>query len=168
MTGAKACGTFFLNHYIHGGAHSLAGNLHQPEFAQRQYVVARAVLLHDLHHVFVELVAVFSLCHINKINDNNAADIAQSQLARNLFGCPYVYIVCSELLRFGVLGAVAAINVYYMQSLRMLNHKVGTTLESDSLAKRRFYLLRYGKLVENRNVALLELHNILFLRCNHF
>ena len=78
MTGAKAGGTLFLNHYIHGWAHSLACYLHQSEFAQWQYVVARAVLLHDFHHVLVELVAMFSLCHINKINDNNAADIAQS------------------------------------------------------------------------------------------
>ena len=46
-------GACFVGSYIHGRSHTLAGDLHQSELAQGQYVVFCPVFLHVLAHAFV-------------------------------------------------------------------------------------------------------------------
>ena len=63
--------------HVHRWSDALTGDLHQSEFAERQDVMASTIALHDLCHVFVELLIVLSAVHIDEINDDDAAHIPE-------------------------------------------------------------------------------------------
>ena len=75
---AEASGTNFLHVHVHCWTDALSGDLHESELAQRQDVVAGTVALHDLCHVFVELLVVFRAVHVDEIDHDDATHIAQS------------------------------------------------------------------------------------------
>lgn len=75
-----ASGAFLLDMEVHCGAYALSCYLHESELGERQYVVACAVLLHVLAHVFVEQLSVFGELHVDKVDDDDATHIAQAQL----------------------------------------------------------------------------------------
>ena len=168
MASAEAGGTFFFHHYVHGGTYPLARDLHETKFAKRQYVVTRAVLLHDLHHVLVELVTMLSLGHIDEVNNYDAAYITQPELTCNFIGSADVYVEGTQFLRLRVFRAVAAVYVYHVEGFGMFNNKVCPALECNSFTEGGLYLLCYSKFVENRNIALIEFDNVFLFRGNDF
>ena len=82
MSGAAAGGAGFLHLYFAGGTHTLAGDLHQTEFLERQNIVASAVLLHVFDHTLIKLLAILGQIHVDKVHHNNSAHIAKAQLTR--------------------------------------------------------------------------------------
>ncbi len=92
---------------VENRADALAGNLHEPEFAQRQDVVTGSVVGHNLAHVVVKLLAVFVLGHVDEVDNNNAAHVAQTQLAGNLVGRSEVHFKSVAFLIASGLCAVA-------------------------------------------------------------
>ena len=68
-----AGGAGFVNSYVHDGTDALTRYLHEAEFAQRQDVMTSSVALHQLAHVFVELLTVLGRLHIDEINNDDEA-----------------------------------------------------------------------------------------------
>ena len=91
----------FIGVHVHGRAYTLAGNLHESEFAERQDVVLGTVFLHVLAHAFVEFLPVLGQTHIDEVDYNDAAHITQTQLSGQLIGCSQVYVEGVGLLTVG-------------------------------------------------------------------
>ena len=163
--GSTACGAGFLNVDVGGRAYSLAGDLHESEFRKWQDVVARTVVLHVLAHALIEFLPVFWLIHVDEVNYNDASHVAQSQLSGQLVGCSEVNVECIYFLSFGRSRAVAAIDVYHVECFGMFNDEICSALIGDDASKRLFHLACDAKVVEDGQVALVELHNVVALRC---
>ena len=125
--------------------HSLTSDLHQPELAQRQDVVACAVVGHHLSHMVVELLAMLGGVHINEVDYYYATHISQPQLASYFVGGTKIDIDSIFLLILCILIAVARIDVYHMEGFSMLDNNVSSRLKRHCLTKRRLYLLRHIK-----------------------
>ena len=82
LSGASARRAFLFDLDIHGRTNSLAGDLHQSKLGKGQNVVARTVFLHVFDHSLVELLAILGLGHVDEIDYDDAAHVAQTQLAR--------------------------------------------------------------------------------------
>ena len=67
-------------------AHALAGHLHQAQRGDLRDLVARTVASQALDQATQHEVPVGFQHHINEVDDDDAADVAQAQLADDLFG----------------------------------------------------------------------------------
>ena len=161
-----ASGAALLNGYVHGWAHTLARNLHQSELAQRQDVVTRAILLHVLAHALIEQLSVLGEVHVDKVNDDDASHVAQSQLACQLVGCTQVGLQCVGFLSVFFLDARSAVHIDHVHSLCMFYDEVGSSLVVDGASESRFDLFGNAEIVENRHVAIVELDDVGLFRGN--
>ena len=92
LAATKTSGTGFVYTHIHGRTHTLTRNLHQAKLAQRQNVVASAVFLHVLAHALVEHLPVFCHVHVDEVDDDDAAHVAEAKLAGQLIGSAKVHV----------------------------------------------------------------------------
>ena len=130
-------GWAFLARYdIKSRAHTLTSDLHKPEFAQRQDIVAGAVISHHLTHMLIKLLTVLRFIHINEVDHYDATHITQAQLPGYLVGSTKIHFECIAFLVGGSLGSVARIDVYDMKGLGMLDYHICTRLEGNCLSKR--------------------------------
>ena len=116
------------------GADPLPGDLHQAELGEGKDIVFRAIRLHQLLHVFVELVTVLARLHVYEIHDHNSTHIPQSQLSGDLFSGDLVDLE-SVFLLIGGLGPDAAIDIDHVKGLSAFNHKIGSLLHRHHLAE---------------------------------
>ena len=82
--------TYFLGFDVYSRLHPLACNLHKSKFAERQYGMLGTVIEHVGFQCIVQLGLVLGVFHIDKIDDNQPPNVAQSQLTGNFFCCPQV------------------------------------------------------------------------------
>src|SRR5690348_11133562 len=94
---------------------------------------------HKVFHLVCNLSFVFGKFHINKINYNDAAYIAEPQLAGYFSRCFEVGFK-SILLLVVAYAFITAVHINYMQGFRMFNDKVSATREVYRFSKRCFYL----------------------------
>ena len=66
--------------------HALARHLHEAQRGDLGDLVARAVTTQALHQAAQHEVAVRLEHHVDEVDDDDAADVAQAQLAHDLFG----------------------------------------------------------------------------------
>ncbi len=118
--------------------------------------MARTIGSHELTHVVIELLAVFLQSHVYEVNHNDAAHVAQAELAGNFVGCPQIHLDSIALLVGRCTRAVARVYIDDMKGLGMLDNDIGAGAEADSLAKRSFDLARYAESIENRFVFGIE------------
>ena len=143
-----ACGAY-VGDILHGdGANPLARDLHEPELRQRQNRVLGLVGSHELGHLLKEQLAVLCLVQVDEVDDDDATQIAQAQLAGDLLGGGHVYLHCGLLLIDLSLCAVARVDVDDVHGLRMFDDEVGAALERYILGEQRLDLLRYVEVVE--------------------
>ena len=140
--------------------HTLARNLHQAKLAQWQDIVTGTVFLHHFLHVIIQSLAMLALGHVDEVDHNNAAHVAQPELACYLVGGEQVHIQGITLLVGGLAGPVARVHVYHVQSLGAFNNYVCARTERYRLSKRRLHLTRYIKLVEYWLVVAVNADNI--------
>ena len=62
---------------------ALAGHLHDAELRDREDVVLRLIGRHELDHLLVDRVAVTPLLHVDEVHHEQAAEIAEPDLARD-------------------------------------------------------------------------------------
>ena len=86
--------------------------------------MARTIGGHYLTHMLEERLAVFRLVHVDEIDHDDAAHVAEPKLARDLVGGADVYVESVCLLVVTGFGAVAGIHVDYVEGLRMLDNDV--------------------------------------------
>lgn len=126
---AVAHGAVFVGHDVEGGTHAVTGNLHETEFAERQDVVTGTVALHELFHAVVELLPVVGIVHVDVVDDDDAAHIAQAQLPGNLFGGGHVHLEGGVFLVGVGFRTVAAVDVDDMQGFGVFDDEVGSVAE---------------------------------------
>ena len=124
------------------------------------------VFLHIFHHTLIELLAILWLCHVDEVNDNDAAHVAQSELSCKFVGCSEVNIQGIDLLSFGTLAAIARVDVHHVQGFCVLDDHIGAVLIRYRATERRFNLFSHREIVKNRHVAFVELHNVFSFWCN--
>ena len=143
-----------VRNLLHGhGTHPLAGDLHQPELGERQHRMLGLVGGHQLDHLVEERLFVLRLVQVDEIDDDNAPQIAQAQLAGDLLRSRQIDVHGGLLLVVLGLGAVARIDVDDVHRLGMLDDQVGAAAQRDVLGEERLDLLRDVEVVEDRDVA---------------
>ena len=69
-----------------GGAQALARQFHQTEARDLAHLHARAIRLHRVLELLLDFALVARRLHVDEVDDDEAAHVAQAQLARRLFG----------------------------------------------------------------------------------
>ena len=103
--------------------------------------------------------------HIDKVDNDDAAHITQTQLSCKLIGSSEVHIECVLLLSVLCTCPVPAVDIHNMHGLSMLDDEVGSVLIVDCLPESGFQLFRDVEVVEYRNLALIEFHYTLLAWC---
>ena len=114
----------------------------------------------------IEFLPMLGCTHIDKVDYDDSAHVAQTQLPRNLVGGAEIDIKSVLLLILHVAVAVARVHIDHVKSFCVLNDDVCTRLERHRFSKRRLYLLRDVVEIENRLVFGIQLYRLLALRGN--
>ena len=69
-----------------GAAVSLAGHFHEAKFAHPKNGAFRRVVFHAIFELVEDASLVFAQAHVDEVADDQAADIAQAELAGDFFG----------------------------------------------------------------------------------
>src|SRR5690606_19613244 len=83
---AAAVGTRLGEHLDQSGPDPLAGHLHQAERGDLGYLVLGAIPAQALQQAADHQVAVALQDHVDEVDDDDPADVAQPQLADDLLG----------------------------------------------------------------------------------
>ena len=138
--------------------------MHQSELAQRQNVVPGAVCLHVFAHTLVEHLSVFGQVHVYEVDDNDAANISEPELACNLVGRTEVCFQCILLLPVFFLCARSAVHINHVHGLGVFDVEVCPVLIVHNFAESRFNLLCNIEAVEDGKFSCKELHDVGFFR----
>src|SRR5262249_718200 len=109
-------------------------------------------------HRLQDLVAVAGAGHVDEVDDDDAADVAQPQLPHRLLGRLGVDLG-DRLLEaaFAATGEGAAVDVDYRQRLGVVDHQAAAGGTAAPPAQGRFDLLVDPPFLEQRLLALVEL-----------
>ncbi len=125
--------------------------------------MAGTVIGHHLAHVLEQLLPVLGLVHVDEVDDDDAAHVAQTQLACDLVGGTQVHLEGVALLVGRRLRAVARVDVDDVQCLCMFDDYICARFEGDGLAERRLDLSRDVEMVEDGNLPVISLYDVLAL-----
>ena len=98
---------------------------------------------------------------VDKVDDDDASEVPQPQLAGDLLRRGEVHVHGGLLLVVLGLGSVARIDVDDVHGLRALDDEVGAAFERHVLGEERLDLLRDVEVVENGHVAAVEFDDLL-------
>src|SRR5438270_777718 len=68
-------------------ADAVARHLHEPQLRNLEHRGARLVALQPLPKDVADAFTIYVFGHVDEIDDDDAADVAQAQLIDDLFGC---------------------------------------------------------------------------------
>ena len=163
---AETCGAELVDIDTHSWAYTLTGDLHESEFRQRQDVMACSVFLHVLTHALVEQLTVLGQFHVDKVDDDDAAHIPESELACQLVGSSEIGLEGVSLLTVLFLDSRTAVHVDYVHGLCVFDNQISSVFVVDGLSKARRQLLGHIEIVENGYRAVIELNDILLFGCD--
>ena len=86
MAGATATRAGNRSAFAQSGTQSLATHLHQAEFADGAKLHTGTVLAQGVAQAVFHFAAVFRFVHVDKVNDDQATQVAQAHLASDLIG----------------------------------------------------------------------------------
>ena len=159
-------GTFFLHLHFCLGTHALACDLDETKLGGRQDFVLGAVVRHGFDQGVVEFLAMFGFVQVDKVHNDDAAHVAQAQLARNLLGSIEVDLEGVFFRRVVLVEPMAAVHVDDVHGLGVLDDKVNAVFDGDNLTEKAFDLLGNVIIVKDGVFAFVKLHNLSLLRCN--
>ena len=125
--------------------------------------MAGTVLLHVLAHSFVEHLAVFGQIHVDEVDDDDSAHVAQPQLAGEFVGGAEIGVERVLFLCF-LLRPVPAVHVHDVHGLRVFDAEVAAVSVVDGLSETGLDLLRHVEVVEDRHLAVVLLHDARLFR----
>ena len=121
------------------------------------------IFLHELGHRLHELLLMVRIFHIDEVDNDNPADIAQSQLPGNFFCSLHIDIEDG----FSLVSAghfVTTVDIDHVHSFRMLDDNISTAAHSSRFSKRRLDLSGYTESFENGFGPLVQLQNANLVR----
>ena len=135
---------------------ALAGHLHEAELGDGEDVGAGAVAAEGGLHGLVNLVLVLAALHVDEVDDDESADVAQAHLAGDLFDGLGVDL--EDGLFLGAGAAVAAgVDVDGDEGLGLVDDEVAAALEVDLAAEGGLHLGLDAVVIEDGEVAFVEL-----------
>ena len=138
--------------------HPLAGYGHQAEIVELQNLRRRAVALERFLEGLHDFLAVAALIHINEINDDDAAQIAQANLAHDLFDGVNVGLDDGVFQLLRLADVLAGVDVNGHQRLGLVNDDVAAGFEPDFRLQCLVDLILNAELLEERGFLGIELH----------
>ncbi len=144
-------------------AQTLTGHFQQAEARDATNLYSGAVGFKAFTHAFFDGTLVLGRRHVDKVDDDQAADVAQAQLASDLFGCFQVGLQRS-FFDIATLGCAGGVDVDGNQGFSVVDH--------DGAAGRQFHFALEGGLdlaldleaVEQRYAVFVQLHLARILR----
>src|SRR5689334_4020590 len=154
---AVAGGAFRGHGMPQGGAHALARHFDETELGHRERLGARSVVPKVGPELLEHLVAIAARLHIDEVHHDDAADVAQAQLARHLTGGLEVGLQDGAL---GILLAGVAPGVHVDRDERLggLDDEVATGRELDARLEEGTDFRLDIVLIKQRRLGLVELH----------
>ena len=131
--------------------HALARHLDQAEVAHRERLRARAVAAEVRAQLLQHLVAVRLRLHVDEVADDDAAEVAQPQLARDLARRLHVRLE-DRLLRILLAGVAARVHVDRDQRFGRLDDQVAAGRQIAATLEEVAQLLLDVRLVEQRDL----------------
>ena len=80
----------FFHLHFDGRSNALACDLHQAELTERQHIMFGAIAIHQLPHIVVQLLLMVFIIHIDEIDNDDSAYIAQTKLVHQLVGRQHI------------------------------------------------------------------------------
>ena len=127
----------------------------------------RPVAVHELAYEVIELLLMAFIVHVDEIDDDDAADIAQTQLMYQLLCCQHVKLEGILLLVLVDLLA-AGIDINGEQCFGFVDNEVTSMLKTDRSAESRLHLAGDVEMVKDRLRAVVKLHDLRALGCDEF
>src|SRR2546427_546723 len=137
--------------------HSLAGHRDQTEVMERDSLARRAVVAKSFFERLGHLHAVAALVHINEIDDDDPAEVAQPDLAHKLIDRVNIRLEDGVFQTVRLPDVFPRIDVNRHQRFRLVDDDVAARLQPDFRLQRFLDLRLDAKLIEQRRVAGVEL-----------
>lgn len=117
MAGAVATGTGDVAAFGQGRAQTLARQFHQAETGDLVHLDTGTVVMQRFFQAILDFTAVFRRFHIDEVDDDQAAKIAQAQLAGDFF-CRFAVGVECRGFNIGSTGGAGGVDVDGNPALR--------------------------------------------------
>jgi hypothetical protein len=160
---AFAVGAWFAHHAADTLPHPLAGHLHQAQFRHLEDVGFRLVELSWPLPEREHLLPINLFFHVDEVDDDDTADVAQPQLVGNLLDRLQVGLE-DGILQVVLAHITAGVDVNGGQRLGLFDDDVTTRLEPDLAAQSAADLHLQAEMVENRLIVFIKLDGVLDLR----
>ena len=134
--------------------HSLARDGHQSEVVKLQNLGRRAVAAQGLFQRLHDFLAVAAFIHVDEIDHDDAAQIAQPDLAHDFLDGIDVGLDDGVFEARRLADVLAGVDVDRDQRFGLVDDDVAATLQPDFRLERFVDLLAQAELLEERNVSL--------------
>ena len=135
---------------------ALAGHLHDAELRDGQDVVLRLVGRHELDHLLVDGVAMAPLLHVDEVHDDQAAEIAEPDLAGDFGGRLEVDGVDDVFLVAAAVLVGAGVDVDGDERLGLVDDDLAAARERDLALAGLLDLALDVEALEDRDAVLVE------------
>ena len=146
-----------------GRAQALAGQLEQAEAADLAGLYAGAVVAQGVAQAVLDLALVLLRLHVDEVDDDQAAEVAQTQLAGHFVG-GFAVGLEGGFLDVGAAGGAAGVHVHGDQGLGVVDHDGAAGGQADLARVGRFDLVLDLEAREQRDVVVVALHAVDVLR----
>src|SRR6185437_309042 len=150
---AVAVGAGAAEGALEGLLHPLAGERDQAEVVEIEHLGGSAVGAHGLLEALQHALAVAALVHIDEINHNDAAEVAQANLAHDLLDGLEIGLHDGVFQPVGAADVLAGVDVNGHQRLGLVEHDVAAALQPDLALERIVDLLLDAEVLEHGFVA---------------
>src|SRR5882672_2224366 len=137
--------------------HALPGNRHQSKVVERQHFRWRPIAAQLFFQSLHDFLPVAPLVHVNEIDDDDPAQIAQPDLPDNLFDRINVRFHDGVLEPSRLADIFAGVDINRHQSFRLVDDDITAALEPHFRLESFVHFLLQAKLLEERNVFGIEL-----------
>ncbi len=137
-------------------AHALARHLHEPQLRDLEDIGARLVVDEGLHESGIDLITMLRPLHVDEVDDDDAAQVAQADLAHHLHRGLEVDLE-HGLLEVALAHVLPRVDVDGHQGFRVVDDDVAAGLEPHAAPQRLVDLLLDARGLEDRRGLLPEL-----------
>ena len=158
VAGAFAIGARRAQRPLQTLLHALAGDRHQTEIVELENLVRRLVGSHGFFERLHHLLPVLALVHVDEIDHDDAAQVAQPDLPHDLLDRLGVGLDDGVFEAVRLADELAGVDVDRHQRFGLVDDDVAARLQPHLRPQRLFELLRDVERVEDRRRPRVHLH----------
>ncbi len=144
---------------VEGGAQTLTGHFQQAEAGDAPQLDARTVLMHGFTQAVFHLALMANRGHVDEVDDDQATDVTQTQLAGDFLGRFQVGLQ-GGFLDVAAFGGARRVDVDGGQRLGRIDHDAAAGGQTHFTLEGRLDLALDLEVVEQGNITLVQLHAI--------